>query len=150
VTRRALVLLAALALVAAPRPARAGSTEPALAIATVTAATNDGVVTLLVLANYDHQDVVRLGYPVTIVVAGASPSGTTAVARLGLDGTVTVAVGADPAAPVPGAPGVIGIAPDRLIAVLPPALVAAGAATVRLEADFDGNLLRSNAVGVTW
>jgi len=140
----ATMLLAAVAL-AAPRASLAGSTEPALSIASVVASSNDGVATLEVRGNYDHQDVVRLGYPVTIVVT----AGTT-VARLGLDGTVTVAVGADPAAPVPGAPGVVGIAPDHLTAVLPPALAGAGAATVRLEAVFEGTLLRSNAVEVTW
>ena len=140
----AAVLLAAMA-VGAPHASRAGSTEPALAIASVAASSNDGAVTLVVAGNYDHQDVVRLGYPVTVVVT-AGPT----VARLGLDGSVTVAVGADPPAPVPGAPGVVGIAPDRLTAVVPPALAGAGAASVRLEADFDGTLLRSNTVQVTW
>jgi hypothetical protein len=138
------MLLAAVAL-AAPYASRAGSTEPALSIASVVASSNDGVVTLEVRGNYDHQDVVRLGYPVTIVVTAG-----TAVARLGLDGAVTLAVGADPSAPVPGAPGVVGIAPDHLTAVLPPALAGAGAATVRLEAIFEGTLLRSNVVEVTW
>lgn len=142
-TRTLLVLLLT-GLVAAAR-SDAGSTEPSLAIAAVTASTNDGAVTLVVMGNYDHVNVVRLGYPVTIVVT----AGTT-VARLGLDGSVTVAVGANPPAPVPGAPGVVAIAPERLTAVLPPALVPAGAATVRLEADYDGGLLRSNAAEVTW
>lgn len=138
----ALVVVAVLAL---PTAARAGSTEPALAITTATASTDDGTVTLIVVGNYDHQDVVRLGYPVTIVVTAGST-----VARLGLDGTVTVAVGANPPAPVPGAPGVIGIAPDRLTAVLPAAVLPAGNASVRLEASFDGSVLRSNAAQVTW
>ena len=132
-------------LVAWVAPSMAGSTEPALGIATVTASTNDGAVTLVVIGNYDHQDVVRLGYPVTIVVT----AGTT-VARLGLDGSVTVGIGANPPAPVVGAPGVVAIAPERLTAVVPPALVAAGGAIIRLEADFDGGVLRSNAVEVTW
>jgi hypothetical protein len=123
----------------------AGSTEPSLAIATVTASTNDGVVTLVVIGNYDHVNVVRLGYPVTIVVT----QGAT-VARLGLDGSVTVAVGANPPAAVLGAPGVVAIAPECLTAVLPPALVPAGTATVRLEANYDHGLLRSNAAEVTW
>jgi hypothetical protein len=145
-SRRLLLVLALAALVVMPaRASRAGSTEPALAIAAVTASTNDGVVTLVVTGNYDHMNVVRLGYPVTIIVTAG---GT--VARLGLDGSVTVAVGADPPTAVPGAPGVVGIAPDHLTAVVPPALVAVGAATVRLEADFEGTLLRSNAAGVTW
>lgn len=145
-TVRAAILAVALALpLVAPAAARAGSTEPALAITTVTSSTNDGTVTLVVVANYDHQDVVRLGYPVTIVVTAG-----TLVARLGLDGTVTVADGANPPAAVPGAPGVIGIAPDRLTAVLPPALASAGTASVRLEADFDNGVLRSNAAQVTW
>lgn len=139
-----LVLLAGLGLGTAAS-AVAGSTEPALAIATVTSSVNDGAVTLVVIGNYDHTNVVRLGYPVTIVVT----AGTT-VARLGLDGTVTVAVGAAPPAAVSGAPGVVGIAPDRLTAVVPAALAPAGAATVRLEADYGGNLLRSNAATVTW
>lgn len=145
-TVRAALRAVALALsVVAPVAAHAGSTEPALAITTVTSSANDGTVTLVVVANYDHQDVVRLGYPITIVVT----AGTT-VARLGLDGSVTVADGANPPAAVPGAPGVIGIAPDRLTAVVPPALVPAGAASVRLEADFDHGVLRSNAAQVTW
>ncbi len=141
-------LLAALLVAAVLAPAassRGGSTEPALAIASVTASTNDGTVSLVVVGNYDHQDVVRLGYPVTIVVTADG-----AVARLGLDGDATVALGVNPPAPVLGAPGVIGIAPDRLTAVLPAALVPAGAATVRLEAELEGKLLRSNAVGVAW
>ena len=132
-------------LLARVAPSMAGSTEPSLAIASVTASTDDGVVSLIVTGNYDHQDVVRLGYPVTVVVA----AGTT-VARLGLDGSVTVAVGANPPAPVPGAPGVVAIAPERLTALLPPALVAAGSASVRLEADYSGDVLRSNTVEVTW
>jgi hypothetical protein len=145
-TKRLAMLAVALALpLAAPMPVRAGSTEPALAITTATAAVNDGAVTLVVIGNYDHQDVVRLGYPVTIVVTAGET-----VARLGLDGTVTVAVGADPPVAVPGAQGVVGIAPDRLTAVLPPALVAASAASVRLEADFHGAHLRSNAAPVAW
>jgi hypothetical protein len=139
------LLLACVAVLAPAGRCHAGSTEPSLALATVAASTNDGAVTLALTANYDHQNVVRLGYPVTVVVT----AGTT-VARLGLDGSVTVAVGADPPAPVPGAPGVIAIAPERLTAVLPPALVAAGSASVRLEADYDGELLRSNAVEVAW
>ncbi len=147
-TRRRLVeilLVLGTLLCARVVPSLAGSTEPALAIATVTASTDDGVVTIVVTGNYDHQDVVRLGYPVTIVVT----AGTT-VARLGLDGSVTVAVGANPPAPVPGAPGVVAIAPERLTAVLPPALAAAGSASVRLEADYSGDVLRSNAVEVSW
>ncbi|MCC6849128.1 MAG: hypothetical protein IT294_11565 [Deltaproteobacteria bacterium] len=143
---RAVAVLAALALVAVLcGQAVAGSTEPSLAVAAVTASVDEGAVTLIVTANYDHQNVVRLGYPVTIVVtAGAT------VARLGLDGVVTVEVPPDPPAPVPGAPGVVAIAPERLTAVLPPALASAGAASVRLEADYDGELLRSNAAPVTW
>ena len=138
------VLVGAMA-VLAPQASRAGSTEPALSIASVVASSNDGTVTVVVSGNYDHQDVVRLGYPLTIVVT----AGTT-VARLGVDGSVTVAVGIDPPASVPGAPGVVAIAPDRLTAVLPPALAAATAASVRLEAEFEGTLLRSNTVQVTW
>jgi hypothetical protein len=140
----AMLLVACSVLTATPR-SDAGSTEPSLAIATVTASTNDGAVTLVVTGNYDHMNVIRLGYPVTIVVTAG-----TVVARLGLDGSVTVAVDANPPAPVPGAPGVVAIAPDHLTAVLPPALVSAGVATVRLEADYDGGLLRSNAAEVTW
>jgi hypothetical protein len=125
--------------------AHAGSTEPALGIATVTPSTNEGAVTIVVLGNYDHQNVVRMGYPVTIVVtAGAT------VARLGLDGSVTVAVGANPPAPVAGAPGVVAIAPESLTAVLPPAVAAAGSASVRLEAEEGGTTLRSNTVEVAW
>jgi len=131
--------------VLAPQASRAGSTEPALSIASVVASSNDGTVTVVVSGNYDHQDVVRLGYPLTIVVT----AGTT-VARLGVDGSVTVTVGIDPPASVPGAPGIVAIAPDRLTAVLPPALAAATAASVRLEAEFEGTLLRSNTVQVTW
>lgn len=138
-------VLVALSVVAGAPSSHAGSTEPALAIANVTASTNDGAVTLVVVGNYDHQNVVRLGYPVTIVVTAGST-----VARLGLDGSVSVAVGAAPPAAVPGAPGVIGIAPDRLTAALPPALVSAHTASVRLEADYGRTLLRSNAAEVAW
>ena len=142
---RALALLVGAMAVLAPQASRAGSTEPALSIASVVASSNDGTVTVVVSGNYDHQDVVRLGYPLTIVVT----AGTT-VARLGVDGSVTVTVGIDPPASVPGAPGIVAIAPDRLTAVLPPALAAATAASVRLEAEFEGTLLRSNTVQVTW
>ena len=140
--RRAIVcwsFVAALVVAAAAR-AEAGSTEPSLAIGAVSASTVEGAVSLVVTANYDHMNVVRLGYPVTVVLtAGAT------VARLGLDGSVTVA-----GAPVPGAPGVIAIAPEQLTVVVPPALVPAGAATVQLEAVYEGTTLRSNVLGVTW
>ena len=143
-TRAFLGMLLLTSLVVAVR-SEAGSTEPSLAIAAVRASTNDGAVTLVVTGNYDHANVVRLGYPVTIVVS----TGTT-VARLDLDGSVTVALGANPPALVPGALGVVAIAPERLTAMLPPALVSAGTAMVRLEADYDGQLLRSNTAEVTW
>ena len=145
-TRALARLAASMALaVAFAGGARAGSTEPTLAIAAVTSSVDDGAVTLTVIGNYDHANVVRLGYPVTVVVTAG-----TSVARLGLDGSVTVAVGANPPASVPDARGVVAIAPDRITAMLPPALASAGAATVRLEADYDGDLLRSNAATVTW
>ena len=61
-TRVLLGMLLLTGLVAAAR-SDAGSTEPSLAIAAVTASTNDGAVTLVVTGNYDHANVVRLGYP---------------------------------------------------------------------------------------
>lgn len=145
VLRSAVAALALTAgLVAVPR-AHAGSTEPELAIARAVATVDAGTVTLEVRGNYDYGNVVRLGYPVTIVVT----SGNT-VARLALDGTVTVAIGGGTPAPVAGAPGVIAIAPDQLTAVLPPVLAGAGAASVQLEAAYGHDPLRSNRVGVTW
>lgn len=144
VQRLAPVVLAAILAVFAAGGAHAGSTEPALAIARVTAVVADGTVTLDVAANYDYGDVVRLGYPVTIVVTT-----TDAVARLALDGSVTLASGGGTPVSVPNAPGVVAIAPDHLTAVLPPALTAAGSAMVRLEATF-GQQLRSNTVEAQW
>jgi hypothetical protein len=145
VKRLARVVLAAILVAFATAVAHAGSTEPALAIARVTAVVEDGTVTLDVTANYDYGDVVRLGYPVTIVVTTAD-----AVARLALDGSVTLASGGGAPTPVPAARGVVAIAPDHLTAVLSPTLTAAGTATVRLEATFDHSTLRSNSVEVQW
>jgi hypothetical protein len=72
-------VLALAALVVAPvRASRARLDRACARIAAVTASTNDGVVTLVVTGNYDHMNVVRLGYPVTIIVTAG---GT--VARLG-------------------------------------------------------------------
>ncbi len=61
-----------------------------------------------------------------------------------------VASGGGPATPLPGAPGVVAIAPTRISAVLPPNFTPPGLATVRLEAAFDGDTLRSNSVEVRW
>jgi hypothetical protein len=142
---RAAAPLALLALLNLPRAALAGSTEPELAIADATASVEDGVVTVRVVANYDHGNAVRLGYPLAVVVTQAAER-----AQLFLDGRVTVGSGAAPPAARPGAPGVIAVAPTRITAVLPPAFAAAGAATVRLEAEYEGGVLRSNAVEVGW
>jgi hypothetical protein len=139
------LLACALAVALGAAPAGAGSTEPELALAEVAATVEDGVVTLEVLGNFDHGNFVRLGYPLELVVAAGG-----AVARLGLDGGVLVAAGGEPAVPLPDAPGVVAIGRERLSAVLPPVLEPAGTATVRLEADFDGTRLRSNAVTVRW
>lgn len=137
-------VLAAIAIGTAVR-AHAGSTEPALAISRAVASVQDGAVNLEVSGNYDYGNVVRLGYPFVIVVTTSN-----AVARLALDGSVTLATGGGAPAPVAGARGVVAITPDRLIAALPPSLTAAGAATVQLEASFDGKTLLSNTVGVQW
>jgi len=140
--------------------AEAGSSEPKLAIAEVSAVQDGDIVTLEVVGNFDYGNYVRLGYPVAIVVT----EGTT-VARLGLDGSIngeTAGVpwtssrgDADPTVPrSPGGPGVIAIAPDRLTAVFPPELIANGVAVVQLEANFtfEGTtwLLHSNSVEVSW
>lgn len=143
--RRWLAGLVAVALVGGASRAPAGSTEPELAIADVTASVDGGVVTLQVTGNFDRDDALRLGYPLAVVVVEGSSE-----ARLFLDGRVTVASGGGPAASVPGAPGVVAIAQTRISAVLPSGFAAAGAADVRLEASFDGDILRSNTVGVEW
>ena len=62
-----LFFLTALAL-AAPS-ANAGSTEPELAIADVSASVHDSVVTLAVRANFSYGDVIRLGRQMTETVA---------------------------------------------------------------------------------
>ena len=123
----------------------AGSTEPELAIADTSATVDSGVVTLEVFGSFDYADAIRLGYPLAIVVTQNDT-----VARLSLDGTVTVATGPNPPAPVPSARGVVAIAPQRLSAALPPEFTAGGQAAVRLEATYEGNPLRSNSVPVQW
>lgn len=133
------------ALLCVARAALAGSTEPEMAIADATASVESGVVTVQVVANYDHDNAVRLGYPLAIVVTQGIER-----AQLFLDGRVTVASGGAAPVPLAGAPGVIAFAPTRISAVLPPGFAPAGAAAVRLEADFDGGTLRSNAVQVVW
>jgi hypothetical protein len=126
-------------------PVRAGSTEPELALADVTASVHAGVVTIEATGNFDLGNYLRLGYPVEVVVTQDST-----VARLGLDGSVTLAVGGGPASPLPGAPGIIAIAPGTLTGVLPAAFGTTGSAAVRLEATFDGTPLASNTVEVQW
>ena len=143
--RRRSAAIAAAALILLARGALAGSTEPELAIADVTASVDDGVVTLQVVANYDYDNAMRLGYPVAVVVTQGEKR-----ADLFLDGRVTTPTGGGSGLPAPGAPGVVAIAPTRISAVLPPTLAGAGAATVRLEGTFDGDTLRSNAVEVRW
>ena len=143
--RRLPAALIAVALFGAAARAPGGSTEPELAIADVTASADSGVVTLQVTGNFDRDDAIRLGYPLAVVVVEGGSE-----ARLFLDGRVTVASGGGPATSVPAAPGVVAIAPSRISAVLPPGFAAASAADVRLEASFDGDVLRSNTVGVAW
>ena len=135
----------ALALLGLAAPARAGSTEPEFALADVTVSVHTGVVTIEAVGNFDLGNYLRLGYPVAVVVTRDAT-----VARLGLDGSVTLAVGGGPAGPVAGAPGIVAIAPGTLTGVLPAELGAAGAAAVRLEATFDDTLLTSNTVAVQW
>jgi len=106
---------------------------------------HNGVVTLDVLANYDHANALRLGYPVAVVVV----QGALRV-ELFLDGRTTLSVSGGPAAPVAGARGVIAIAATRITAVLPAVFPTTGSATVTLEASFDGTVLRSNAAEVSW
>lgn len=127
-----------------PRIAAAGSTEPALAVAAATATVDEGVVTLTVTANFSYGDVVRLGYPLAVVVT----DGTT-VASLYVDGTATLATGGGAPQPRPDA-GIVAIAPSYLTAVLPAAVTASRSVGVRLEASFGGHALRSNTVPVQW
>jgi hypothetical protein len=111
----------------------------------VTATAGEGLVTLEIRANFAYSDVTRLGYPLAVVAAQGTSS-----AQLFLDGRVTLANSGGPATPLDGAPGIVAIAPTRISAVLPPGFTAAGSATVRLEATFDGDTLRSNSVEVRW
>ncbi len=126
--------------------ARAGSTEPDLALTDATTSLEDGVVTLETLANFDYGNYTRLGYPLELVL---TQGGT--VARLDLAGTVTVTVGGGAPVPQPGASGVIAIERASIIAVIPVAITAGGtSATLHLEATFDETTLNSNAIEVTW
>jgi hypothetical protein len=140
---RRVALLAAVLVIALPAYARAGSTEPALAIAAAAATLDGTTLTLDVTANYDYGDVVRLGYPLAVVVT----AGTT-VTRLYADGSATVANGGGPPQPLAGVPGVVGLEPTRIQAALP--APAGTTASLRLEAAFDGKTLQSNAVAITW
>lgn len=144
--RVGLGVMVAMLVALSPAGGRAGSTEPELAVTDATTSVEDGVVTVDVLANFEYGNYTRLGYPVEVVIS----QGPT-IARLNLDGTVTVAVGGGAPVSDPSAPGVIAIAPESLTVVLP-AVVAAGgsSATLQLEATFDGTTLNSNAVEVTW
>lgn len=146
------LVLALLAAAALTPGAYAGSSEPKLAIATASASSEDGVVTVEVVGNFDYDNAVRLGYPLSVLVT----RGTT-MARMLMDGRVGTGdawTNLDPPSGVPGAPGVIAIGPERLTVVLPPALSAPGVVTLRLEALFviDGSTtsIRSNAVEVSW
>jgi hypothetical protein len=141
--RRSCGLLALAAGLGWAAGAQGGSTEPDLALATVTATVNEGVVTLELGGSFDFRNLARLGYPLTVVLT----EGTTS-AVLALDGTVTVRT-ADGELPAAG-PGVIALAPDRMRVVVPSRLAGGGVATVRLEALFQGQRLRSNAVEVRW
>jgi hypothetical protein len=140
-----LATLAVLAgLAGGPTAAYAGSTEPQFALAAAGTSVHAGVVTIEATGNFDFGNYQRLGYPIELVVT----QGAT-VARLNLDGTVTLAEGG-PATPLSGAPGIVAITPDTLTGVLPPELGTAGSALVRLEATFDGQVLGSNTVPVQW
>jgi hypothetical protein len=138
------VWLVAALLLCTPPLALAGSTEPELAIADVTASVNENVVTLEIRANYDYPQAMRLGYPVVVVATQGNLR-----TDLFLDGRVTLSSGG-PATPLPNAAGVVAIAPTRITAVLPSDFTAGGSASVRLEATFDGNVLRTNGVEVQW
>ena len=138
-------IVAALVVLLAGAAAQAGSTEPDLAIADASASLHAGVVTLEVVANYDHSNALRLGYPVALVVLQGARR-----AELFLDGRTTLSLNAGPPLPVSGARGVISIAPTRIAAVLPAGFDIPGTATVSLEATFDGDTLHSNAVQVAW
>ncbi len=141
--RFAVILLAAL--LGAIEVARAGSTEPELAIADVIPTQRGQVVTLVVTANYDHANALRLGYPVAVVVTQGTQR-----AQFFLDGRSTLSVGGGPAMPLPAARGVVAIAPTAITVALPPDFTAARAATVALEADFSRTALHSNSVEVSW
>lgn len=132
--------------------AHAGSSEPKLAIANASASSDGGVVSVEILGNFDYDNAVRLGYPLSILVT----QGAT-MARLLFDGRVGTGdawTNLSPPADVPGAPGVIAIGPERLTVVLPPSFTAGSPATLRLEALFviEGatTSIRSNAVEVAW
>jgi hypothetical protein len=132
--------------------AHAGSSEPKLAIAEATASSDTGVVSVEILGNFDYDNAVRLGYPLSVLVTQG-----TSMARMLFDGRVGTGdawTDLSPPAETPGAPGVIAIGPERLTVVLPSSFTPGGTAALRLEALFviDGNTtsIRSNAVEVTW
>jgi hypothetical protein len=138
------VLLTLAAGFATGPPARAGSTEPELAVASAAATVEDGVVTLAVAGNFDFANLVRLGYPVAVVLTAGH-----ATARVPVGGTVVV-TGPAGATALPAERGVVVLGSDRLHVVVPAPLVPAGRARVRLEGVFDGQPLVSNTVEATW
>lgn len=130
----------------------AGSSEPKLAIAEAAASIEADIVTVEIVGNFDFDNAVRLGYPLSVV---ATQGATTA--RLLFDGRVGTSdswTDLSPPSDVPGAPGVLAIGPERLTLVLPPVFAASIPVALRLEALFviEGatTSIRSNAVEVVW
>ena len=148
----AALIVAVLATAALARLAHAGSSEPKLAIATATASVEQGVVTIEIVGNFDYDNAVRLGYPLSVLVTRGAT-----IARMLIDGRVgnsDVWTNLKDPTGIPGAPGVVAMGPERLTVVLPPELCTPGIVTLRLEALFviDGSTtsIRSNAVEVAW
>jgi hypothetical protein len=139
------LVLAVLLSTALATVASAGSTEPEMAIADVRPFVEAGIVTLRVRGNFDYDSVTRLGYPLAVVVEQDDT-----VAKMFLDGHVSTATGGGPPTDVPDARGVVSVQPTELSVVLPAQIAVPGQGTTHLEATFDGDVLRSNKVRVSW
>lgn len=156
-TRPLLALLAVLS-GAAPVPARAGGSSPALTITTVdTFASSSGATAVDVRGSFNFEDVVEGIFPAGVVVyqgnhfarfdqAGVVVDGTASAFSNGLSATeVPALIGLGSPAAAPAA--LVQLRGDRVTVVLPPGF-AAGAGSVVLYAVHDGQGYTSNTVAV--
>ncbi|MBY0275872.1 hypothetical protein K2Z84_11050 [Candidatus Binatia bacterium] len=156
-----LLTLTAAAVLLLPGGARAGITDPVLAVSAVDAAKVDGARTLLVQGTFEFGTVLQLGYPFFVVVfqgptfaryplAGAPASGTSSLLADGVLADTEVPTFLGQGSAPPAGVRVVSVLRDAVRVTLPVTFTA-GAATVVLVAYLpatDG-VVMSNSVSVT-